>query len=113
MKRCSALSGNEDNTDQQRLGGHPPGTTRALEFFIKGPSLRALPHEWKPCVLLVDEIDKVDHAFEVLLLEALSDWQLSIPKLGTVTAMTIPFVVLTSNEERRIGDPLRRRRQRP
>jgi len=80
-----------------------------LEFFIKGPLLRALLHEWKPCVLLVDEIDKVDHAFEALLLEVLSDWQLSIPKLGTVTATTIPFVVLTSNEERRIGDPLRRR----
>jgi MoxR-like ATPase len=78
-----------------------------LEFFIKGPLLRALLHEWKPCVLLVDEIDKVDHAFEALLLEVLSDWQLSIPKLGTVTAMTIPLVVLTSNEERRIGDRTR------
>jgi len=78
-----------------------------LEFFIKGPLLRALLHEWKPCVLLVDEIDKVDHAFEALLLEVLSDWQLSIPKLGTVTATTIPFVVLTSNEERRIGEALR------
>src|SRR6476646_2800307 len=74
-----------------------------LEFFTKGPLLRALLYEWKPCVLLVDEIDKVDHAFEALLLEVLSDWQLSIPKLGTVSATTIPFVVLTSNEERRIG----------
>jgi hypothetical protein len=55
----------------------------------------------------VDEIDKVDQAFEALLLEVLIDWQLSIPKLGTVTAMTIPFVVLTSNEERRIGDRTR------
>jgi MoxR-like ATPase len=80
-----------------------------LEFFIKGPLLRALLYEWKRCVLLVDEIDKVDHAFEALLLEVLSDWQLSIPKFGTVSATTIPFVVLTSNEERRIGDPLRRR----
>jgi len=79
-----------------------------LEFFTKGPLLRALLYE-KPCVLLVDEIDKVDHQFEALLLELLSDWQLSIPKLGTVTAETVPFVVLTSNEERRIGDPLRRR----
>ena len=79
-----------------------------LEFFTKGPLLRALLYE-KPCVLLVDEIDKVDHQFEALLLELLSDWQLSIPKLGTVTAKTVPFVVLTSNEERRIGDPLRRR----
>jgi MoxR-like ATPase len=55
-------------------------------------------------VLLVDEIDKVDQAFEALLLEVLSDWQLSIPKLGTVSARTVPFVVLTSNEERRIGE---------
>src|SRR5439155_11601550 len=81
----------------------------SLEFFTKGPLLRALLYEEKPCVLLVDEIDKVDQAFEALLLEVLSDWQLSIPKLGTVSARTVPFVVLTSNEERRIGDPLRRR----
>jgi MoxR-like ATPase len=80
-----------------------------LEFFTKGPLLRALLYEDKPCVLLVDEIDKVDQAFEALLLEVLSDWQLSIPKLGTVSAKTIPFVVLTSNEERQIGHPLRRR----
>ena len=80
-----------------------------LEFFTKGPLLRALLYEKRPCVLLVDEIDKVDQAFEALLLEVLSDWQLSIPKLGTVRAKTVPFVVLTSNEERRIGDPLRRR----
>lgn len=80
-----------------------------LEFFTKGPLLRALLYEGKPCVLLVDEIDKVDQEFEALLLEVLSDWQLTIPKLGTVGAKTIPFVVLTSNEERRISDPLRRR----
>jgi MoxR-like ATPase len=80
-----------------------------LSFFTEGPLLRALLQEEKSCVLLVDEIDKVDQAFEALLLEVLSVWQLSIPKVGTVTARTIPFVVLTSNEERRIGDPLRRR----
>jgi len=80
-----------------------------LDFFTKGPLLRALLYEDKPCVLLVDEIDKVDQEFEALLLEVLSDWQLSIPKLGTVSAKTIPFVVLTSNEERQIGHPLRRR----
>jgi len=79
-----------------------------LEFFTKGPLLRALLYEAKPCVLLVDEIDKVDHEFEALLLELLSDWQLTIPKLGTVRATTIPFTVLT-HEERRIGTPLLRR----
>jgi MoxR-like ATPase len=77
-------------------------------FFSAGPLLSALEYK-NPCVLLVDELDKVDHAFEAMLLELLSAWQLSIPKLGTVKAESIPFVVLTSNEERRIGDPLRRR----
>jgi MoxR-like ATPase len=78
------------------------------QFFCAGPLLRALQYE-KPCVLLIDELDKVGHAFEAMLLELLSVWQLSIPKLGTIQAKSIPFVVLTSNEERRIGDPLRRR----
>lgn len=77
-------------------------------FFSAGPLLRALQCE-KPCVLLIDELDKVDREFEATLLELLSVWQLSIPKLGTIRARSIPFVVLTSNEERRIGDPLRRR----
>jgi len=79
-----------------------------LSFFTQGPLLRSLLYE-KPCVLLVDEIDKVDQGFEALLLELFSEWQISIPKLGTIRAKSIPFVVLTSNEERRIGDPLRRR----
>src|SRR5579864_4676613 len=77
-------------------------------FFSAGPLLLALEYE-KPCVLLIDELDKVDQAFEAMLLELLSVWQLSVPKLGTIQARSIPFVVLTSNEERRIGDPLRRR----
>jgi len=77
-------------------------------FFSAGPLLRALEYK-NPCVLLIDELDKVDQAFEAMLLELLSAWQLSIPKLGTIKAESIPFVVLTSNEERRIGDPLRRR----
>jgi MoxR-like ATPase len=78
------------------------------QFFNAGPLLRALQRD-KPCVLLIDELDKVDHAFEAMLLELLSEWRLTIPKLGTIEARRIPFVVLTSNEERRIGDPLRRR----
>src|SRR5215470_9594078 len=85
----------------------------SLEFFTKGPLLRALLYEERPCVLLVDEIDKVDQAFEALLLEVLTEWQLSIPKLGTVTAKTVPFVVLTSNEERRIGEAMTRRKTNP
>ena len=81
----------------------------SLDFFSEGPLLRALRYEGKPCVLLVDELDKVDQAFEAMLLEILSAWQITVPKLGTVRAKTNPFVVLSSNEERRLGDPLRRR----
>ena len=80
-----------------------------LDFFAQGPLLRALRYEGRPCVLLIDEIDKVDQEFEALLLEILSAWQVTVPKLGTISATTVPFVVLSSNEERRLGDPLRRR----
>ena len=81
----------------------------SLDFFAEGPLLRALRYESQPCVLLVDELDKVDQNIEALLLEILSAWQITVPKLGTIQATTIPFVVLSSNEERRLGDPLRRR----
>lgn len=81
----------------------------SLDFFAEGPLLRALRQKKKPCVLLIDELDKVDHGFEALLLEILSAWQITVPKLGTIEAATVPFVVLSSNEERRLGDPLRRR----
>ena len=80
-----------------------------LDFFAEGPLLRALRYEERPCVLLIDELDKSDHAIEALLLEVLSAFQITVPKLGTIQASTIPFVVLSSNEERRLGDPLRRR----
>ena len=81
----------------------------SLEFFTEGPLLRALRYESQPCVLLVDELDKVDQDIQAVFLEILSAWQVTVPKLGTIQATTIPFVVLTSNEERRLGDPLRRR----
>lgn len=81
----------------------------SLDFFAEGPLLRALRQRTKPCVLLIDELDKVDQGFEALLLEILSAWQITVPKLGTIEAATVPFVVLSSNEERRLGDPLRRR----
>ena len=77
-------------------------------YFMAGPLLEAIEQEQR-CVLLIDEIDKVDHAFEAMLLELLSAWTLSIPKMGTVQATSVPHVFLTSNQERRLGDPLRRR----
>ena len=93
-----------ETTDWAELGKQ----LSALEFFAAGPLLKTLLSP-SPCVLLIDELDKVDHAFEATLLEILSVWQLSIPRLGTIPASSIPFTVLTSNEERRLGDPLRRR----
>jgi MoxR-like ATPase len=81
---------------------------KGRDFFRPGPLMRALESD-RPCVLLIDELDKVDEHFEAFLLEVLAEWQLSIPEFGTVTAKSIPFVVLTSNEERRLGDPIRRR----
>jgi MoxR-like ATPase len=104
QRLCVELKARSSNIDWESLESELHGQ----QFFGAGPLLRALQCE-KPCVLLIDELDKVDHAFEALLLELLSVWQLSIPKLGTIKAKSIPFVVLTSNEERRIGDPLRRR----
>lgn len=84
------------------------GNLHTLDFFVQGPLLRSLLHH-RSCILLIDEVDKVDEGFEALLLEILSEWQISVPKLGTIKHKSIPFVILTSNEVRRLGDPLRRR----
>ncbi|MDT7810386.1 MAG: hypothetical protein QOJ42_302 [Acidobacteriaceae bacterium] len=81
---------------------------KGRDFLRPGPLMRTLECE-RPCVLLIDELDKVDDGFEAMLLEILSAWQLPSPEFGTVEARSIPFVVLTSNEERRLGDPIRRR----
>lgn len=79
------------------------------ERFIQArPLLQAISSE-KPVVLLIDEVDKSDPEFEAFLLELLSDFQVSIPELGTRTALTIPFVVLTSNNYRDMSDALKRR----
>lgn len=79
------------------------------EFLEPRPLLRALREE-DGCVLLIDEIDKADHEFESLLLEILSDFQISIPEIGTVkAAQEPPMVFLTSNNTREISDALKRR----
>lgn len=83
----------------------------SLDFFAEGPIVRAVLRKDKSCVLLVDEVDKISQEFEAMLLEILSAWQVTVPNLGTIRADpgAIPFVVLSSNEDRRLGDPLRRR----
>jgi MoxR-like ATPase len=78
------------------------------EFLLERPLLAAI-REDRPAVLLIDEIDRADEEFEAFLLEVLSDYQISIPELGTVKARSIPLVVLTSNGTRELSDALRRR----
>lgn len=78
------------------------------EFLLERPLLKAINSE-KASVLLIDEIDKSDEEFESFLLEILSDWQISIPEIGTVTAASIPSVILTSNNTRNLSHALRRR----
>jgi MoxR-like ATPase len=77
-------------------------------FLLPRPLLRALLSE-KPCVLLIDEIDKSDAEFEAFLLEVLSDFQISVPEIGTLKARHIPLVILTSNNSREMSDALKRR----
>jgi MoxR-like ATPase len=86
------------------------GSVFAEPYLLERPLLRALRFEGSvPPVLLVDEIDRADEAFEAFLLELLSDFQVSIPELGTVSATHPPVVVLTSNRTRGLSDALKRR----
>lgn len=78
------------------------------KYLMERPLLAAIRQEQAP-VLLIDEVDRADEEFEAFLLEILSDYQVSIPELGTVTATSIPRVVLTSNGTRELSDALRRR----
>jgi MoxR-like ATPase len=78
------------------------------KYLLERPLLAAIRRE-RPPVLLIDEVDRADEEFEAFLLEILSDFQVSIPELGTVTARSIPRVVLTSNNTRELSDALRRR----
>lgn len=80
----------------------------SAEYLLERPLLKAIRSE-KPVVLLIDEVDKVEEEFEAFLFELLSDFQVSIPELGTLAARQIPVVVLTSNRERDISDGLKRR----
>lgn len=78
------------------------------EYLLERPLMKAIQAEKQP-VLLIDEIDKTDEEFEAFLFELLSDFQVSVPELGTITARQIPIVVLTSNGERELSDGLKRR----
>jgi len=79
------------------------------EFLLERPLLQSILVEDASPVLLIDEIDRADEAFEAFLLELLSDYQITIPEMGTIHAKHVPYVVLTSNRSRDLGDALKRR----
>jgi MoxR-like ATPase len=78
-------------------------------FLLKRPLLQAITHTGRPPVLLIDEVDRSDEEFEAFLLEVLSDFQVTIPEIGTIVATQTPAVVLTSNRSRELSEALRRR----
>ena len=99
-----------------RLAEHDGRTSAEIEalifsreYLLERPLLRAITRPAGPGVLLIDEIDRADEGFEAFLLEVLSDFQVTIPELGTIRAEHVPYVILTSNRSREIGDALRRR----
>jgi MoxR-like ATPase len=79
------------------------------EFLLERPLLQAVLAKDASPVLLIDEVDRADEAFEAFLLELLSDFQISIPEMGTIRARHVPYVVLTSNRSRELSDALKRR----
>jgi MoxR-like ATPase len=78
------------------------------DFLLERPLLQAITSP-ESCVLLIDEIDRADEAFEAYLLEVLAEYQITVPEIGTLKAKSIPFVVITSNGTRELSDALRRR----
>jgi len=78
------------------------------DYLLARPLLAAITSD-EPCVLLIDEIDRADEAFEAFLLEVLAEYQITVPELGTLRARHVPQVVLTSNGTRELSDALRRR----
>ena len=96
----------EGKSDQESISGEIFGS----KFLIKRPLYQAIDFEGSsPPVLLIDELDRADEEFEAFLLEILSDYQISIPEIGTIQAESPPIVVITSNRTREIHDALKRR----
>jgi len=101
-KQLIAIKINEASESKEKLD------VFGQEFLMERPLMQSIRQQ-EPAVLLIDEIDRADEAFEAYLLELLSDFQISVPELGTVEALAKPRVVLTSNGTRELSDALRRR----
>lgn len=107
-KLQETLSGTSNLTEAADRLADEEDVFFSMRFLLQRPLLRAILSE-KPTVLLIDEIDRSDAEFEAFLLEVLSDFQVSIPELGTLQARHIPLVVLTSNNTRELSEALKRR----
>jgi MoxR-like ATPase len=113
---ATRINDDEASSSEREAGRAPRVDKNALskgifseEFLIERPLLQALRGGEVPPVLLIDELDRTDEPFEAYLLEVLSDWQVSIPEIGTVRAARPPIVVITSNRTREIHDAVKRR----
>jgi MoxR-like ATPase len=93
---------------QEAKGQVREGDVFQREFLLERPLLQAISQDG-PCVLLIDEVDRADEAFEAFLLEVLAEYQITVPELGAIRARQIPRVILTSNGTRELSDALRRR----
>ena len=93
---------------QEGQGGVREGDVFQRDFLLERPLLQAISQDG-PCVLLIDEVDRADEAFEAFLLEVLAEYQITVPELGPIRAKHIPRVILTSNGTRELSDALRRR----
>jgi MoxR-like ATPase len=97
---------------RERAGADAAAEEQAIfsePFLLRRPLLQAISQTDRSPVLLVDEVDRADEEFEAFMLEVFSDWQVTIPEIGTVKAIHPPHVVLTSNRTRELSDALRRR----
>ncbi|WP_019429893.1 MoxR family ATPase [Limnohabitans sp. Rim47] len=97
-----------NEADKEGLGRVRESDVFSRDYLLERPLLRAISQSG-PCVLLIDEIDRADEAFEAFLLEVLADYQITVPEIGTIRATHIPQVILTSNGTRELSDALRRR----
>jgi MoxR-like ATPase len=107
-KLQDTLSGASNLTDAADRLANEEDVFFSMRFLLQRPLLKAILNE-QPAVLLIDEIDRADAEFEAFLLEVLSDFQVSIPELGTLHAVHRPLVVLTSNNTRELSEALKRR----
>ena len=108
MSEAAQNSGSHNGGSHDGAGRVRESDVFSREYLLERPLLRAISQSG-PCVLLIDEIDRADEAFEAFLLEVLAEYQITVPEIGTIRATHIPQVIVTGNRVRELSDALRRR----